>query len=91
MTNEVTINFNMLNTFMKYNIVGKFNILVGANAARGARTWCLQVCDIQPQNWSKQLQYTSYFSKKNEGFTKKKTKNLYWNGSSWDLLPFYLK
>ena len=51
-------------TFMKYNIVGKFNILVGANAARGARTWCLQVCDIQPQNWSEQLQYTSYFSRK---------------------------
>ena len=31
------------------------------------------------------------FPGKNEGFIKKKTKNLYWNGSSWDLLPFYLK
>lgn len=67
MTNEVTINYNMLNTLVKYNIVGSFNVLVGANAARGARLWCLQVCDIQPQNWSEQLQYTSYFSKKKWG------------------------
>ena len=52
MANEVTINFNMLNTLVKYNIVGNFNVLVRANAARGARPWCLQVCDIQPQNWS---------------------------------------
>lgn len=91
MANEVTINFNMLNTLLKYNIVGNFNVLVRANAARGARPWCLQVCDIQPQNWSDNYNIFLIFphtkKKKNEGFTRKKTKNLCWNGSSWDPLP----